>query len=210
MRKIPLASTYSQAATGSGGAIVPANPMQTTVSRPLSPTHIISLSPEGPSGTGVTPLSGHQPLSSTSNPASAKHRPSIYVNFNLNGNIEQERLSRLLKQVNELRALKERNDKFYSKESLEADIEANMDEMQLQSKIQRSKRLLFKYRVYDFLRRPTGIWSKLYHFGAFTLVLACLVISIYPNIGRFFGKLPVLEILEKSVLIWYTAEYVLR
>lgn len=116
---------------------------------------------------------------------------SVIVNLALaSGNIdEKHRLSRLLREVNEMREIRERHDSFASQQSLEANILKNRDkELQRINKIQRSKKLLFKYKVYQYLKRPTSFAAMVYHVFAFILVAACLILSVFPAMERQMGK----------------------
>lgn len=116
---------------------------------------------------------------------------SVIVNLALAGNNieEKHRLTRLLREVNEMREMRERQDSFASEQSLEANILKNRDkELQRINKIQRSKKLLFKYKVYQYLKRPTSFAAMVYHVFAFILVAACLILSVFPAMERQMGK----------------------
>lgn len=144
---------------------------------------------------------------------------SVIVNLALPGGTidEKHRLTRLLREVNEMREIRERHDSYASEQSLEANILKNKDkELQRITKIQRSKKLLFKYKVYQYLKRPTSFAAMVYHVFAFILVASCLILSVFPAMERQMGKtnflplqLPILDILEKTVLLWFTTEYIL-
>lgn len=145
---------------------------------------------------------------------------SVIVNLSLTGsNLEDKRrLSRILEQVNQMRQLRERHNSYGSHESLEAKVENfKTSEMKRIEKLKRSRRILIKYKVYDFLKSPTTIWATIYHVVAFSLVAACLIVSIFPNmehmhvLNRYFkDKIEVLDLLEYIVLFWFTAEYLLK
>lgn len=116
---------------------------------------------------------------------------SVIVNLALPGGTidEKHRLTRLLREVNEMREIRERHDSYASEQSLEANILKNKDkELQRITKIQRSKKLLFKYKVYQYLKRPTSFAAMVYHVFAFILVASCLILSVFPAMERQMGK----------------------
>ena len=140
---------------------------------------------------------------STSNaiPKSETSPASKIDNSSNNNNKNDRRLSRLLREVNERREIRDRHDSYASDVSLEANMLKNKElEQKKISKIQRSKRLLFKYKIYDFLKRPASFGAMIYHVLAFLLVFACLLLSIYPPIGTEIGKVSVSK--KVSVLLF--------
>lgn len=131
------------------------------------------------------------PNASELSAAEMNNRSSVIVNLALSGSSSEDkkRLSRLLREVNEMRNIRERHDSYASEQSLEANI-LKSEEMELQriNKMKRSKKLLFKYKVYDFLKRPASFAAMVYHIFAFILVAACLILSVYPAMERQMGK----------------------
>ncbi|KAI2806667.1 Potassium voltage-gated channel sub KQT member 4 [Blomia tropicalis] len=146
-------------------------------------------------------------------PPTPTHSKSVIVNLSISGaNLDHDkrRLSKLLREVNEMREIRDRHDSYASEQSLEANIlKGEAFELKRINKIQRSKQLLFKYKVYDFLKRPASFGAMVYHVFAFILVAASLILSVYPALENHIGKLDVLDILEKTVLFWFTTEYIL-
>lgn len=80
----------------------------------------------------------------------------------------------------------------------------------LKAKIARSKRLLLKYRVYNFLHRPVKLWSKIYHVLSFCLLFVCFFVSIYPGLVEYLEERPTLKILELIVLVWFSVEFLIK
>lgn len=181
---------------------------------------VIGAKPESHSGSDGVKIAQHSKSDSTTDSMKQTDK-SVLVNLSQTENdsfSEKQRLSRLLQQVNQMRQLRNRHNSYASSGSFEARNET-IKGVKL-SKVARGKRvscIKLKYKVYDFLKRPATIWAFLYHVMAFMLVSACLVVSIYPNVEhmrllteQFGDHIQVLDLLEKIVLLWYTAEYLLR
>ncbi|XP_075585391.1 potassium voltage-gated channel subfamily KQT member 1 isoform X4 [Dermatophagoides farinae] len=143
---------------------------------------------------------------------------SVVVNISPRGSTVQEkkRLSQILHEVQMMRKLRRRNDSFTTEGSFNARMERTKENISRRlDKMKQSKRLLFKYKVYEFFKRPSTFWATVYHVLAFILVMACLIVSIFPQVDSPYldemgGKWKVLDFLEKIVVIWFSMEYLLR
>ena len=142
---------------------------------------------------------------------------SVVVNISPRGSTVQEKkhLSQILHDVQMMRKLRRRKDSFATEGSFDDQMERTKDISQRFDKMERSKRLLFKYQVYEFFKKPSTLWATIYHVLAFILVMSCLIVSIFPQVDSPYldemgGKWKVLDHLEKIVVIWFSMEYLLR
>ncbi|XP_027203641.1 potassium voltage-gated channel subfamily KQT member 3-like isoform X2 [Dermatophagoides pteronyssinus] len=142
---------------------------------------------------------------------------SVVVNISPRGSTVQEKkhLSQILHDVQMMRKLRRRKDSFATEGSFDDQMERTKDISQRFDKMERSKRLLFKYQVYEFFKKPSTLWATIYHVLAFILVMSCLIVSIFPQVDSPYldemgGKWKVLDHLEKIVVIWFSIEYMLR
>ncbi|OTF70819.1 potassium voltage-gated channel subfamily KQT-like protein [Euroglyphus maynei] len=143
---------------------------------------------------------------------------SVVVNISPRGSTVQEKkhLSQILHDVQMMRKLRRRNDSFSTEGSYDAKMERTKENISRRlDKMKQSKRLLFKYQVYEFFKRPSTFWATIYHVLAFLLVMACLIVSLFPQVDSPYlddmgGKWNVLDHLEKIVVIWFSIEYLLR
>ncbi|KPM08038.1 potassium voltage-gated channel subfamily KQT-like protein, partial [Sarcoptes scabiei] len=124
-------------------------------------------------------------------------------------------LSLILDEVERKRKLRERQNSIVSNGSSNEKIEQTEENFSKKfDKFKRSKNLLLKYRIYEFLRRPSTLLATIYHFVAFILVMACLLVSVAPQMDKNFqkwgGKSVILFILERIVVIWFSVEYLIR
>lgn len=145
---------------------------------------------------------------------------SVMVNLSLTGsNVEEKgRIQQMIGQIEQMREAKRRHESLGSNDTFEANYETIKGYRLPQAgKVKPTWCWMFKFKVYDFLKRPASIWAFFYHVMAFLLVASCLVVSVNPDVEHihileqiFGSKVEVLTLLEEVVLIWFTVEYLLR
>ncbi|XP_077569967.1 potassium voltage-gated channel subfamily KQT member 1.1 isoform X2 [Stigmatopora nigra] len=66
-------------------------------------------------------------------------------------------------------------------------------------------------RVYNFLERPSGWKSFVYHFAVFLMILLCLILSVLSTIPNYIGKaVSILFWVEVFVVTFLGVEYIVR